>query len=772
MSSWCVEELFVLRPFDELTNEIVRNVQNIYGDLFDYSEVVVPASTGGNRIQGDVWLSCSMCYSRFSVPNMSLDSEDHSIACPSCGASKDSVPLFTNSRPSHLSDVHDGRLSYRFCGRNEGWLGVLNKMTLRGDTRFLTIDLYPILDHPLWSDRSYGRPQDFLSSHSLLPVSNPTAADVYNVPPASKQYWLSRVDHPKLVHDRRLQALVEICNPAGQPCSDSIRDLIIPTSTSRPPHSSASTIEQDRLDKSLTGAQKSAVHAAVSSRNPLCLIQGPPGTGKTRVAASIVAEWAMDPSDTTPISVSAGTHVAVEALKTKLGELGISCETLSEETGWKETGIKKRLAAIPEELHPLSKQKSSVFVDTVFQACKLRHLRRKCARVLIDESSNMLEYSALIPVAQGCQQLVLIGDQQQLAPISSRRSSMLTGPMSLFERLTRNPTAPDRLFLDTQFRMPYPLCEFSSAQFYDSALTSDKAMLASKLTLPLPRGFPWPVLTSKMGDDIPHQFYGTELPLLFIDTAHGTDKWQYEQPVGRSRHNPVEVEIVARVVDSLVAGGTEREQIAVLTPYSGHRRLLKKRIHRQDEREQVVQRSFLRGVSSTENVPFITTVDGCQGLERDFVIFTAVRSNLSEAVGFLSDYRRMNVALTRAKRAFIFVGDSHTLRSDALWSRWLDHVEALGARRSLRELPEGFSSVLASEPFKAAAAAQPFLRERAGGAAVKDTLRSNIPAAGTWGQPYIELNSGPLSRPSTEEAVELAVELAVETTQNALTVKE
>eukprot|EP00922_Rhytidocystis_sp_ex-Travisia-forbesii_P055925 GHVS01082797.1.p1 GENE.GHVS01082797.1~~GHVS01082797.1.p1 ORF type:complete len:867 (+),score=98.00 GHVS01082797.1:77-2677(+) len=618
MPSLFAGELFVLRPTDELTDEIVRHAQDIHGDLFDYSDVVVPAATsGGKRLQGDVWLTCSMCYSRFSVPNASLDCEDHFIACPSCGSSKKSVPLYGSSTASPLTDDR-GRLSYRFYRKNEGWLGALKKTTIRGDTIFLTIDLYPILDHPLYADDSFEQREDFIPPPPVL-------ADPYNVPPAGKSYWLSRIEHLKLVHERRLQALQDFCDPAGRSCSDCIHGLIIPTST--PPHRcSVSTNQQcqDRLDKSLTGAQKAAVEAAVGSRNPLCLIQGPPGTGKTRVAASIVAEWAMDPSDTTPISVSAGTHVAVEELKTKLGELGISCETLSEETAWKENKLKKRLAAFPEEFPPLSKQRSPVFVDTVYQACKLRYLRRRCSRVLVDESANMLEYSSLIPVAQGCQQLVLIGDQQQLAPISCRRSSSVAGPVSLFERLTRNPAVPAKLFLDTQFRMPYPLCEFSSAEFYDGALTSDKQMIATKLALPLPRGFPWPALTGAMSDQ------ASQLPLLFIDTAHGTDKWQYEQAARRSRQNPVEVEIVSRVVDALVAGGAERQQIAVLTPYAGHRRLLKKRIQRQDEREQVVQRSFLRGVScSPMNVPFITTVDGCQGLERDFVIFTAVRSNLS-----------------------------------------------------------------------------------------------------------------------------------------------
>eukprot|EP00922_Rhytidocystis_sp_ex-Travisia-forbesii_P055915 GHVS01082787.1.p1 GENE.GHVS01082787.1~~GHVS01082787.1.p1 ORF type:complete len:816 (+),score=82.29 GHVS01082787.1:312-2450(+) len=595
LSYFAAGGLFVLRPLDELTSQIVSSSQNIHGDMFDYSGVVIPVSSGGQRVEGNVWLSCSMCYSRFPVPNMSLDSEHKHVTCPSCGSSKDS-PV---SGMSPLPDVCP-RVSYRFWRRTEGWLGVLAKVTVRGDSKFITVDLYPLLDNPQWSDDAFLRAQEFRSSEGRLPAFHATAADPFSVGPASKSYWLTPVAHPKHVYDRRMQALEAFCDPTVKPCSERIRELVIPTSNPVPPLLAANERPvkpmAHKLESSLTEAQKKAVEAAVGRQDPVCLIQGPPGTGKTRVAASIITEWAMDPYDTSPISASAGTHVAVEALRTRLAERGIACETLSDDTGWRDATLQKRLAAFPHEFPPSSKQTSTVFLDTVFQACKLRHLQRRCSRMLIDESSNMLEYSALIPVTQGCQQLVLIGDQQQLAPMFSKRTATISSPISLFERLTRNPSVPDRLFLDTQFRMPYPLCDFSSAEFYDGALISDKAMLASKSAMALPSGMPWPVVTAVQAGDVPRLREGSEMPLLFIDTDYGTDHKQYEQRVCRSLHNPVEVEIVARVVESLVTGGAQREQIAVLTPYTGHRRLLKKRIHHQDEREQVVQRSFLRGV--------------------------------------------------------------------------------------------------------------------------------------------------------------------------------
>ena len=118
-----------------------------------------------------------------------------------------------------------------------------------------------------------------------------------------------------------------------------------------------------------------------------------------------------------------------------------------------------------------------------------------------------------------------------------------------------------------------------------------------------------------------------------------------------------EASFVIQVVnDLLLPGDIKPEDIGVISPYAGQVRLIRSMV---DEQIQGLE---------------VKSVDGYQGREKEIIVLSTVRSNEEGNVGFLSNYRRLNVALTRAKRGLIVIGDDRTLRNDSTWSSWLDWV--------------------------------------------------------------------------------------------------
>ena len=81
----------------------------------------------------------------------------------------------------------------------------------------------------------------------------------------------------------------------------------------------------------------------------------------------------------------------------------------------------------------------------------------------------------------------------------------------------------------------------------------------------------------------------------------------------------------------------------------------------------------------------ISTVDGFQGREKDIIIFSCVRANVSHQIGFLKDYRRLNVAITRARNGLFVLGNRSTLQPDPLWARYLDHIRDHSLEGSLSD---------------------------------------------------------------------------------------
>src|SRR6185436_8969928 len=129
--------------------------------------------------------------------------------------------------------------------------------------------------------------------------------------------------------------------------------------------------------------------------------------------------------------------------------------------------------------------------------------------------------------------------------------------------------------------------------------------------------------------------------------------------------NPQEAQLVAGKVRALLEAGLPPEMIAVIAPYAAQVRLLRE----------------LLPVPGLE----IDSVDGFQGREKEAVVLSLVRSNTDGEIGFLADVRRTNVALTRARRKLLVVGDSATLSALPFYQRLFSYFETIGAYRTVWE---------------------------------------------------------------------------------------
>lgn len=269
---------------------------------------------------------------------------------------------------------------------------------------------------------------------------------------------------------------------------------------------------------------------------------------------------------------------------------------------------------------------------------------------VIDEACQCTEPGCWIPLLRS-KRVVLAGDHCQLPPtVLSPEAASRGFDVSLLERLVDQfgPAVTRRLRV--QYRMHETIMAFSAAEFYEGDLAADPSV-AGHLLYELPG-----VQACEL----------TETPVTFIDTAGaGYDEEQEEE--GESRRNPEEARLVVRKVRELLEAGVATTDIAVIAPYAAHVRLLREQLH--------------------EPGLEIDSVDGFQGREKEAVVVSLVRSNMENEIGFLSDVRRMNVALTRARRKLVVVGDSATLSVHPFYQNLFTYFETVGAYHTVWEEP-------------------------------------------------------------------------------------
>jgi hypothetical protein len=188
------------------------------------------------------------------------------------------------------------------------------------------------------------------------------------------------------------------------------------------------------------------------------------------------------------------------------------------------------------------------------------------------------------------------------------------------------------------------IAEFASAAFYNGRLQNGVRAAERKP----PEGFPWPQ---------------RQMPVAFVNLERGEEKRE-----GSSYINPAEAEKTLWALQEVCKGDLlGPDDVGLVTPYKGQVNFIKKLI-----RERPGLQKFRSGLE-------VESVDGFQGQEKEVIIFCAVRNNREGKVGFLSDWRRLNVMLTRARRGCIVIGSRSTLVSDPLWQQWLLWATARGA---------------------------------------------------------------------------------------------
>ncbi|KAJ6734513.1 DNA2/NAM7 HELICASE FAMILY [Salix purpurea] len=290
--------------------------------------------------------------------------------------------------------------------------------------------------------------------------------------------------------------------------------------------------------------------------------------------------------------------------------------------------------------------------------------------VIIDEAAQAVEPATLVPLVNGCKQVFLVGDPVQLpATVISPTAGKFGYGTSLFERFQRAGYPVNMLKM--QYRMHPEIRSFPSSEFYAEAL-QDADDLERKTTRD------W------------HQYpcFG---PFCFFDVQEGKES----QPSGSgSWVNADEVEFVLLLYHKLVTmypALRSSSQLAIISPYRHQVKLFQDRF-----RDAFGQES--------KNFVDIQTVDGFQGREKDVAIFSCVRSNDDRRIGFVSDARRMNVGITRAKSSVLVVGSASTLRNDEHWNNLVESAEK---RNALFKVLKPYSSFFSDSNLNSMKAERP-----------------------------------------------------------------
>ncbi|XP_030919703.1 protein ZGRF1 isoform X3 [Geospiza fortis] len=408
---------------------------------------------------------------------------------------------------------------------------------------------------------------------------------------------------------------------------------------------------------------------------PITIIRGVFGAGKSYLLSVVIlflvqlfeSSEATEGPRAAPwkVLIASSTNVAVDRILLGLLELGfedfirvgsvrkitkaILPHSLHAGSGNENEQLKELLALLKEDLTPTEKIYVRKSIEqhklgtnkTILQqvkvvgvtcaACPFPCLKAlRFPVVVLDECSQMTEPASLLPIARfQCEKLVLVGDPKQLPPTIQGSESVHEQGLeqTLFDRLCLMGHEP--IVLRTQYRCHPALSAIANKLFYGGHLIDGISQ----------------------GDRAPLLEW---LPTLCFYSVHGMEQIERDN----SFYNMAEAHFTVKLIQSLIASGIEGADIGVITLYKS---------------QMFKIQNLLSGVHSEafEVKPVqVSTVDAFQGAEREIIVLSCVRTR---HFGFIDSERRMNVALTRAKRHLLIVGSLPCLSRNRLWGRVIHH---------------------------------------------------------------------------------------------------
>ncbi len=441
------------------------------------------------------------------------------------------------------------------------------------------------------------------------------------------------------------------------------------------------SISLDYVNQGLNESQQNAVKAVVQNES-IVILHGPPGTGKTTTLIEGIVQLIKQgkrilvtaPSNTAVDNIAKGLlnnqvkllrvgnslkvddvifpytpegkmqeakeHKEIKKLKIRAEELRRMSYQYKRNFGKEEREQRalliKEVKSIRKEIRDIRNyfdeklyEGADVILGTPIGLSDFLPKNALFDTLVMDEAGQAIEALAWV-VFPFAQTWVLAGDPYQLPPTVLSNEAGKSGlSISILEHSFAH--CKDVFFLNTQYRMRKSIADFSSGYFYQSAL----------------------ITPEDQADVIQH--------ISFFDTA-GTGFDEQSGQDGNSLMNEGELQIVQKIIE---LEDLNYAQVAFISPYSGQVQLAK----------EVLPKGIL-----------ISTIDSFQGQEKEIIILSLVRSNTEAIIGFLKDYRRMNVALTRAKERLFVIGDSSTIGQDPFYAQFLEYMEKANGYRSAWEL--------------------------------------------------------------------------------------